>query len=156
MLEICNIYINLQDCDAFCLAIPSDGRSYSAELFRYAEEVLIRIGGGNLIGEMREFAAKVGHLEEQQKEDEIALADPPDEFLDPIMSTLMQDPVLLPSSKIIIDRPTITRHLLSDQTDPFNRAPLTMDQVIPEAELQRKIQDWMRERREAHKKTKAK
>ena len=27
-------------------------------------------------------------------------------------------------------RTTIARHLLSDQSDPFNRNPLTMDQVI--------------------------
>ena len=27
-------------------------------------------------------------------------------------------------------RSTIARHLLSDQSDPFNRNPLTMDQVI--------------------------
>ena len=38
--------------------------------------------------------------------------DAPDEYLDPITSTLMIDPVMLPSSKQIIDRATIARHLL--------------------------------------------
>lgn len=154
VMEICSIYINLQEFDCFCLAVANDGRSYSNTLFKYAEEVLIRIGGGNLIGDLNEFAQKVSRLEEQQKEDEIALADPPEEFLDPIMSTLMQDPVLLPTSNICIDRPTITRHLLSDQTDPFNRAPLTMDQVKANVELKKRIQDWARERRETYKKSK--
>lgn len=47
------------------------------------------------------------------------------------MFTVMKDPVLLPSSKTIIDRATIKSHLLSDPKDPFNRAPLTVDQVVP-------------------------
>lgn len=47
------------------------------------------------------------------------------------MFTLMRDPVLLPSSKIIIDLATIKSHLLSDSKDPFNRAPLSIEDVIP-------------------------
>jgi ubiquitin conjugation factor E4 B len=40
----------------------------------------------------------------------------------------MRDPVLLPSSKITIDRSTIKSHLLSDPTDPFNRMPLKLEE----------------------------
>ena len=40
---------------------------------------------------------------------------------DPILDHIMLDPVTLPSSKIVIDRGTIMRHLLSDPHDPFNR-----------------------------------
>ena len=43
----------------------------------------------------------------------------------------MRDPVRLPSSGVTVDRTTITRHLLSDQSDPFNRSPLTADQLVP-------------------------
>ena len=43
----------------------------------------------------------------------------------------MINPVILPESKITLDRSTIEAHLLSDSTDPFNRKPLTIDQVIP-------------------------
>jgi ubiquitin conjugation factor E4 B len=43
----------------------------------------------------------------------------------------MEDPVILPESRVSIDRKSITTHLLSDATDPFNRKPLTIDQVIP-------------------------
>ena len=52
-------------------------------------------------------------------------------FLDPILYEIMEDPVILPGSQISIDRKSITTHLLSDATDPFNRKPLTIDQVIP-------------------------
>lgn len=46
------------------------------------------------------------------------------------MFTLMEDPVLLPTSNISIDRSTIKSHLLSDATDPFNRMPLNIKDVI--------------------------
>lgn len=47
------------------------------------------------------------------------------------MATLMRDPVILPSSRAVIDRSTIKSHLLSDTKDPFNRAPLALEDVIP-------------------------
>jgi ubiquitin conjugation factor E4 B len=47
------------------------------------------------------------------------------------MYTLMRDPVILPSSRTTIDRATIKSHLLSDATDPFNRMPLSLDDVTP-------------------------
>lgn len=50
---------------------------------------------------------------------------------DPLMATLMRDPIMLPSSKAIMDRSTIKSHLLSDTTDPFNRSPLSIEDVIP-------------------------
>ncbi len=46
------------------------------------------------------------------------------------MDTLMSDPVILPSG-IIMDRAIIIRHLLNSQTDPFNRQPLTEDELKP-------------------------
>ena len=48
---------------------------------------------------------------------------------DPLMDTLMEDPVVLPSGKVM-DRPVITRHLLNSSTDPFNRQPLTEDMLV--------------------------
>ncbi|XP_055912261.1 ubiquitin conjugation factor E4 A [Eupeodes corollae] len=147
VMEICRIYINLSDCDSFCLAVSQDGRSYSSSLFEYAETVLIRICGGQLIGEMEEFAIKVKNIEQKYKADQEALTNVPDEYLDPIMSSIMTDPVILPSSKVTVDRSTIARHILSDQTDPFNRSPLTMDQVMPNLELKAEIEKWIEQKR---------
>ena len=50
---------------------------------------------------------------------------------DPLIYTLMEDPVILPTSKTTIDRSTIRSHLLSDPNDPFNRSPLKIEDVIP-------------------------
>lgn len=51
-------------------------------------------------------------LQKQKKSEEEALMDAPEEFLDPIMGTLMTDPVMLPDSKNIVDRNIIARHIL--------------------------------------------
>lgn len=99
------------------------------------------------MAEIRDFAVVVSQVDREEKQNQEALADAPEEFLDPIMSALMSDPVILPSSKVTVDRTTIARHLLSDQTDPFNRSPLTMDQVKSNAELKERIGDWVRKRK---------
>jgi len=51
------------------------------------------------------------------------------------MATIMKDPVTLPSSKAVLDLSTIKSHLLSDPTDPFNRVPLKIEDVIPSESL---------------------
>lgn len=52
-------------------------------------------------------------------------------ILDPLMDTLMVDPVRLPTSNKVMDRSIILRHLLNSATDPFNRLHLTEDRLIP-------------------------
>ncbi|GFH23598.1 U-box domain-containing protein, partial [Haematococcus lacustris] len=67
----------------------------------------------------------------------------PEEFTDPLMATLMTDPVLLPTSGTVMDRAQITRHLLTDQRDPMSRAPLTPDMLQPQPELKARIDAWI-------------
>jgi len=74
-----------------------------------------------MIIKLRKFQAEKELLEEDIG------TDIPAEFLDPIMNEIMKDPVMLPSSKIVVDRITIIKHLLSDNTDPYNREPLTKE-----------------------------
>ena len=64
---------------------------------------------------------------------------------DPLMDTLMTDPVQLPSG-VIIDRPVIVRHLLNTNQDPFNRQNLTVDMLIPATELKHRIETWKMEK----------
>ncbi|XP_071868811.1 ubiquitination factor E4A [Bombus fervidus] len=148
VLNICEIYINLSQSESFTLAVSQDGRSYSPELFKLADNVLVRIGGVGILGDLDQFAKNVETAASHKKEEDEILIDAPDEFLDPIMSTLMTDPVVLPSSRITIDRQTIARHLLSDQTDPFNRSPLTMDMVKSNVELQHRVQEWIQQKKQ--------
>lgn len=146
--QIVNIYVHLARGDegnVFPAAISRDGRSYNEQLFSAAADVLIRIGeDGRIIQEFVELGAKAKAAAAEALDAENALGDIPDEFLDPIQYTLMKDPVILPSSRVTLDRPVILRHLLSDSTDPFNRSPLSSDMLIPDHELKAKIQDFIR------------
>lgn len=74
----------------------------------------------------------------------------PDEFLDPLVMTVMRDPVVLPGSQITVDRATIERHLLSSHTDPFNRSPLTADMLHPDAAIRARIDAWHAEQKQRH------
>jgi ubiquitin conjugation factor E4 B len=53
----------------------------------------------------------------------------PDEFCDPLMACEIKVPVMLPDTDIITEKSVISRHLLTDLNNPFNREPLTMEQL---------------------------
>lgn len=149
--NICKIYAHLGSADtatayAFCAAVSRDGRSYSPDLFPQAQSVLLKIGPTTLSITIGELAAKIKKIAADQEQEEEAIGDAPEEFIDPIMSTIISDPVMLPSSGITLDRSTIARHLLSDQTDPFNRSPLTMEMVVPNEDLKCRILEWRAKR----------
>ena len=61
----------------------------------------------------------------------------------------MEDPVILPTSKTSIDRSTIRSHLLSDPNDPFNRAPLKIEDVIDDTKLRERIMAFKNEKKGA-------
>lgn len=63
-----------------------------------------------ILGDLDQFAKSVEKAANQKREEDEILTGVPDEFLDPIMSTVMTDPVILPSSKITLDRQTIARY----------------------------------------------
>ncbi|XP_077976378.1 ubiquitin conjugation factor E4 A-like [Styela clava] len=147
VVDLCQIYVHLCVKDDFCHAISKDGRSYSNKLFPMACQVLRRIGNEELRQKMMEISERVKLFSSQEEEEEEMFMDAPDEFFDALMSTLMRDPVTLPTSKQVVDRSTISRHLMSDPTDPFNRSSLTMQDVIPNTELKNKITLWIEEKR---------
>ncbi|EFH49981.1 U-box domain-containing protein [Arabidopsis lyrata subsp. lyrata] len=146
--QIVRIYVNLARGDTeniFPGAISSDGRSYNEQLFNAGADVLRRIGEeGRIIQDFMELGTKAKAAASEALDAEAALGDIPDEFLDPIQYTLMRDPVILPSSRITVDRPIIQRHLLSDNHDPFNRAHLTSDMLIPDIALKAKIDEFVK------------
>ena len=152
--QIIRIYLHLARADkdasgSFVTAVTRDGRSYSNELFLEAQSIgdRFRLVSVEELDFFAEFIEKLqSQVEVDEKEDEM-LGEIPDEFLDPIQYTLMRDPVTLPSSKVTVDRATIQRHLLSDQTDPFNRSKLEIKDLIPDLELKEKIKSWIRDQK---------
>ena len=125
---------------------------YNEKLLRSSVKTCSKL---NLLGKssMELFSSLPGKVETASRSvevDEALTADAPDEFLDPLMFTFMKDPVLLPTSGTIIDRATITQHLLNDPNDPFNRKDLTIDMVQPATELKERMSKWLREKRLAN------
>ncbi|VDD80177.1 unnamed protein product [Mesocestoides corti] len=133
---------------AFLRAVVNDGRSYTAELLDQALNVLNRVSPDPQLTKKFGLVAKaLRTVEVAATEDALDFEDAPDDFCDPIMGELMEDPVRLPTSNKVVDRKTIYRHLLSDAIDPFNRQPLEMSMVVPEPELKAKIQAWVAAKR---------
>ncbi|KAL3691495.1 hypothetical protein R1sor_005146 [Riccia sorocarpa] len=146
--QIVDIYVHLARGDStgvFARAISSDGRSYSNDIYFAAADVIrqFQLLSENTVRDFLALAKRAHEASVEAMDTEALLGDIPDEFLDPIQYTLMRDPVILPSSKTTLDRSTIQRHLLSDQTDPFNRSLLTADMLIPDTELKAKIEAFL-------------
>lgn len=129
--NICQIYVNLAcpnpmsfpstlkatepnpKYEKFCLAIGSDDRSYSPQLLIQANEILTTRLSCSMLGEDLLLVDRtVKEVLRRNRHREIPLEDIPEEYLDPLMNTLMSDPVILPGSRKTLDRATITRHLL--------------------------------------------
>nr|XP_023019467.1 ubiquitin conjugation factor E4 B [Leptinotarsa decemlineata] len=144
--QLVDIYLHL-DCDKFAEALAGDERSFRKQLFEDASARLERISIKTPV-QLEQFKAlflKAFQIVENNQKSEDWLADAPDEFKDPLMDTLMTDPVLLPSGQIM-ERSVIMRHLLNSNTDPFNRQVLTEDMLIPADDLKERIRIWKTEK----------
>jgi ubiquitin conjugation factor E4 B len=146
--DVLQVFLNLSEEEEFIQAVAEDGRSFKRQLFEKAATIAKRkaLKTDEEISKLVAFVGKVEAMKETlEAEDDIG--DIPDEFLgisfqafltqslsvisDPLMYTVMKDPVTLPSSRIVVDRSTIKSHLLSDSKDPFNRMPLSIEDVVP-------------------------
>ena len=63
-------------------------------------------------------------IQEEENYDNI-----PDEYLDPIGNILIKNPIILPSSNVIMEEEIIKKHLLYHNFDPFNREELNINML---------------------------
>lgn len=148
LTDLCSIFATYSSAPIFQEHCAKSGY-YTRALM---EEAVKTCSKYNLIaGESLEtFASlpdRVASMSDSIEQDEALLTDAPEEFLDPLMCTFMKDPVFLPTSGNIIDRSTITQHLLNDPHDPFNRKDLTIDMVEPATDLKDKMNRWIESKR---------
>lgn len=146
--ELVDIYINLGASPAFIEAVAADGRSYKPSAMAMTAHILRSkfLKDEMEVRAWEALAKKIAAAKERLDRAEMDYEDAPGEFEDPIMGILMLDPVILPS-KHVVDRSTITQHLLSDPKDPYTRQPMTIEDVVPDVELKARIETWMAERR---------
>ncbi|OQO02794.1 hypothetical protein B0A48_11077 [Cryoendolithus antarcticus] len=147
--DFMSVYINLSERETFITAIARDGRSYKPENFTEAPRLAAGLKSPEDLAAFASLASKIAVVAEADAQEEDDLGEIPEEFLDPLMAELMSDPVILPTSKNVIDRSTIKSYLLSDSKDPFNRQELKIEDVIDAVEMKAKIDAWKVERREA-------
>lgn len=145
--RIIDLYLNL-NCPQFIKCLARDERSYSKEIYEEAIKKLekLSIKPQMEIATFIELAKQVEKCHMDIRQAEMDFGDIPDEFRDPLMDTLMRDPVRLPTSGNIMDRIIIRKHLLNAHTDPFNRQKLTEDMLEPVPELKQKIDKWIKEK----------
>ena len=145
---IVHLYLNLSKSQIFLNSMIKDERSFNQNTFGKTLKILIRenLLDPEEIENFQNMLYRLSKMKIEEKKQEEALGEIPEEFLDPLMNEIMCDPVLLPTSNVIVDRMTIVKHLLSDATDPFNRQRLTKEMIVPQKELKRKITEFRREK----------
>lgn len=146
--DLCDIFASYTDAKIFQEHCAKSGY-YTTELMTTAVKTCKKI---NMLKEERmsifsSLPAKIEDISKSIEDDEALTIDAPDEFLDPLMCTFMKDPVLLPTSGNVIDRSTITQHLLNDPHDPFNRKELSIDMIEPATELKERMSTWLAQKR---------
>jgi len=154
--KIVEIYVVFGEQKLFVESVVRDIRSFKPEVFKRVVSILTR---DHLLpdAKIKMFDGFISRAESttfEGDDDDLDIDedDIPSEYLDPIMSYLMKDPVKLPTSGNIVDRSTIARILLTDGKDPFNRAPLTMEMVVPETKLKEQIEEFKESKRKLKRK----
>lgn len=92
------------------------------------------------------------YLDNTEEEEELFLEDVPDEFCDPLLMLPLREPYLLPKSNVFVEKQHILSHLCLHKTDPFNRTPLMVKELVefnetPDTKskvkaLMQKFQEW--------------
>lgn len=139
--EIVETILHFASFESFQLSVARSG-FYNPSIFIKALTILKRIQllDTKSIAIFEEFCAKVENL--NQTTQDIDQDDIPEEYLDALMCTLMEDPVTLPSG-YVVDRTTINQHLLNDETDPFTRVPLKETDIVSNESLKQQIQTFL-------------
>ena len=155
LASLIEIYLSLEGEEAFVRSVAGDERSFSPQLFESCVGIMKRTGmSGDMIETFTKLSDRIisllgwhgtqGSKNGVPESNQIDPESIPEEYLDPILFNLMVDPVLLPSSHMVVDRATIQAHLLNDPHDPFNRQPLKIEDVEPVSELKAEIDAFIR------------
>lgn len=147
--EFIDIYLNLSTEERFIDAVARDGRSYKPVNYDNATKIIEKhsLKSPEEVAAWEKLKIRFKEAKEREEQEEEDLGEIPEEFLDPILATLMLDPVILPMSRVTVDRSMIQSHLLSDAQDPFNRSPLKIEDVIDDTEMKSRITAWREEMR---------
>lgn len=148
LAEFIDIYLNLGKQKRFVEAVAKDERSYKPANFESATRIMERwsLKSKDDLAAWTKLIANFKTAKEIDDQAEEDLGEIPDEFMDVLMGSLMEDPVILPSKKTV-DRSTIRASLLSKPVDPFSNVPMKIEDVVPDLDLKEKIRIFKEERK---------
>ena len=115
--EISKTYLHFITNSLFKIELLDDNQDFNME----HTKIIFSLSKIESLKCIQDFIEK---LETLQKGAEI---DYPLEFLDPLLCTLIKNPVILPSTDTIMERTIIERQLLEKQENPFDRSELTLE-----------------------------
>eukprot|EP01038_Epipyxis_sp_PR26KG_P006656 gene6656-9137_t len=139
--EICLTMIHFYDSNVFWKSVANDSFYNNGLPIRNAIQTSINqhdIISMNELQQLKELYERVQEARLSCVDIDSLVEDAPFEFMDPLLDTIMRDPVRLPTSNTIVDRSTIAQHLLNVDIDPFNRQPLSIGMVEPQPELKKR------------------
>ena len=145
--EVCLTTVHFVASESFQRAVPMSGYYEKGVPLRKSLDTCAKYGliGADDKAALARFIEVVETAAASAQDREALLANPPDEFLDELVYTLMSDPVRLPSGNVV-NLSTIETHLLvqaGNPKDPFNNQPMTMKDVVPLPELKARIEAWI-------------
>ena len=147
MESLIKIYSYFTYNEEFIEYIVTDERSYKYGNFLLAIRIKNDFNKIKVDSEISEkfddlVNNKLKKAKEMVEKYKINYDDAPEEFLDALTDELMEDPVTLPTSNVNVDRKSIEYYLLTNPIDPFNRNPLTKEELIPNTELKKRIEEY--------------
>jgi ubiquitin conjugation factor E4 B len=147
MESLIKIYSYFIDYEEFIEFVVSDKGYYKFDNFLKAIKLKNELNKVKVDDKISENFDKLVYdklkkAEEFVKQNSVNYDDAPEEFNDPLTYGLMEDPVILPTSHVTLDKKTILDYLLTNPTDPFNRNPLTKEELIPNNELKKKNDEY--------------
>ena len=128
MVSFYNILIISKEFPEIVEQIPKDDRSYSRETFCKALKFSHskRLINHHESDQFNNLIKQVSKIKEDIIDLDDQLGEIPDNYLCGIMGTLLKEPVLLPTSKVIVDMSTAKQMLLDEERDPFNKMALKL------------------------------
>jgi len=154
--QLCQIMVNFiinnpekEESQLFVNEVIHDVRSFKIETYEEARALFKRFYDipevQNEINQALEVTkfdlvmTKIGISCQEDEENEIDYDDGDEELYCPLTCELLENAVMLPGSKQIVNRDSIVRQLMTNPLDPFNRSPLTADKLIPMPEIVEKV-----------------
>jgi ubiquitin conjugation factor E4 B len=117
LVEVVQAMVHFHDCSSFWKSVAEDSFYNEGAPIRKAIATIAKLSlvTPEVVENMKSLYEHVQKTRATLVDIESLVEDAPFEFLDPLLDTLMRDPVRLPTSGQVVDRSTISQHLLNNE-----------------------------------------